>query len=57
MKLFVALIALFFLSNCSFDNKSGIWKSENFNAKKDKNVLVNLSHLALQLKNLKKLFI
>ena len=28
MKLFWILIILFFLNHCSFDNKSGIWKSE-----------------------------
>ena len=29
MKLFNSLIILFFLTNCSFDNKTGIWKNEN----------------------------
>jgi len=29
MKFFYALVILFFLNNCSFDNKSGIWKNEN----------------------------
>ena len=29
MKLFTALIILFILSNCSFDDKTGIWKNEN----------------------------
>ena len=37
MKLFFALIILFLLSNCSFDNKSGIWKNTNevFNNNED----------------------
>ena len=29
MKFFYALVIIFFLNNCSFDNKSGIWKNEN----------------------------
>ena len=29
MKLFYALIILFLFQSCSFDNKTGIWKSEN----------------------------
>tara|TARA_Y100000768_G_scaffold352236_1_gene303659 strand:+ start:6043 stop:7365 length:1323 start_codon:yes stop_codon:yes gene_type:complete len=32
MKLFNVLIILFFLTNCSFDNKSGIWKNEDLNS-------------------------
>ena len=55
MKLFVALIALFFLSNCSFDNKSGIWKSENFNAKKDKNVFSEFKPLSTSIKEFEKI--
>ena len=29
MKFFYALVIIFFFNNCSFDNKSGIWKDEN----------------------------
>ena len=29
MKLFLSLIILFLFSNCSFDDKTGIWKNEN----------------------------
>ena len=29
MKFFYALVIIFFFNNCSFDNKSGIWKNEN----------------------------
>ena len=29
MKLFYAIIILFIFSNCSFDNKTGVWKNEN----------------------------
>ena len=31
MKLFYTLIILFLLSNCSFDDKTGIWKNVNSN--------------------------
>ena len=31
MKLFYVLIILILFQNCSFDNKSGIWKSEDRN--------------------------
>ena len=29
MKLFLSIIISFFLFNCSFDKKTGIWKDEN----------------------------
>ncbi len=32
MKLFFALIILFLLNNCSFDNKSGIWENKNISS-------------------------
>ena len=38
MKLFLSIIFSFFLLNCSFDKKTGIWKDENNevnNIKKD----------------------
>ncbi len=35
MKLFYSLIILFLLNNCSFDNKTGIWKNDKENLKKD----------------------
>ena len=36
MKLFYAIIILFIFNNCSFDNKSGIWKNESYSSKNDK---------------------
>ena len=36
MKLFYAIIILLILNNCSFDNKSGIWKNESYSSKNDK---------------------
>ena len=44
MKNLLHIILFFFLINCSFDNKSGIWKNENSYSKKDKN-LENLETL------------
>ena len=38
MKLFHALIILIFFQNCSFDNKSGIWKNENIKTKKNDDI-------------------
>ena len=32
MKLFFALIILFLLNSCSFDNKSGIWENKNISS-------------------------
>ena len=39
MKLFFVLIILLILNNCSFDNKTGIWKNEDNNFKKKKKFL------------------
>ena len=36
MKLYFILIIAFFLNNCSFDNKTGIWKDESFTFENDK---------------------
>ena len=36
MKLFYALIILTLLQNCSFDNKTGIWKNDNIITKDEK---------------------
>ena len=48
MKFFYLLILLIFLSNCSFDDKSGIWKNEsNFPQDIDKNVFKEFRKLSL----------
>lgn len=39
MKLFCFLIILFLFNNCSFDNKTGIWKNENEDLKKNSGLL------------------
>ena len=38
MKLLNALLILFFLNSCSFDDKSGIWKNENGSIKEEKDI-------------------
>ena len=39
MKIFYAFLILSLFQNCSFDNKTGIWKNENSSiTKKDKNL-------------------
>ena len=37
MKYLFFIIILFFLNNCSFDNKTGIWKNDNIVSVNDKN--------------------
>ncbi len=46
MKILSILIVLIFLQNCSFDNKSGIWKNDNYTANKDKNYLEGFETLS-----------
>ena len=38
MKLLNVFIVLVLLQNCSFDNKTGIWKNEKNFSKKEKNI-------------------
>ena len=45
MKLFYSLLILIFLSSCSFDNKSGIWNSENIISKKEKDLFKDFEAL------------
>ena len=35
MRLFLIFLIFIFLQNCSFDNRSGIWKSESGSFQKD----------------------
>ena len=47
MKLLPILLIVFFLSNCSFDNKSGIWKNENqFEVSENKDVFKEFQTLS-----------
>tara|TARA_B100001093_G_scaffold373170_1_gene358171 strand:- start:867 stop:2192 length:1326 start_codon:yes stop_codon:yes gene_type:complete len=46
MKLFYALIILIIFNNCSFDNKTGIWKNENIISKKTNDVFSEFEELS-----------
>ena len=46
MKLFYFLIILIFFSNCSFDNKTGIWKNENITSKEESNIFSEFKDLS-----------
>ena len=54
MKLFYTLLILIFLQNCSFDNKSGIWKNENTISKKEKDIFKDFETLNVSNQRLKK---
>ena len=51
MKLFFVLIILLFLNNCSFDNKSGIWKTEKFANNKNSNLFNDFKTLGINTDN------
>ena len=38
MKILFLVLIIIFLQNCSFDNKTGIWKNENFNKDEKENI-------------------
>ena len=42
MKLLIFFIILIFLQNCSFDNKTGIWKNEKTFSKKENDIFKDL---------------
>tara|TARA_B110000211_G_C14085783_1_gene556615 strand:+ start:3232 stop:4557 length:1326 start_codon:yes stop_codon:yes gene_type:complete len=46
MKIFYALIILLLFQNCSFDNKTGIWKNENEPSAKEKNIFSEFKNLS-----------
>jgi len=47
MKLFFVLIIFLTLNNCSFDNKTGIWKNENNNFKEDKKIFKDFKKITI----------
>ena len=47
MKIFCALIILIILNNCSFDNKTGIWKNENKISKETNDVFTEFEDLSI----------
>lgn len=46
MKLFFVVIIYIFLNHCSFDDKTGIWKSNNNISKKEKNLFEEFKTLS-----------
>ena len=46
MKLFYSLIILFLLNNCSFDNKTGIWKNEKEDYKKNSDLFKDFKSIS-----------
>ena len=46
MKLYCVLVILFFLTNCSFDNKTGIWKDANSIKTGDKSPLKDFKKIS-----------
>ena len=57
MKLFYSLVILIIFQNCSFDNKTGIWKNENTISKKDKSTFSDFETLSVSKNLLKNLLI
>ena len=55
MKLFYVSIILIFFQNCSFDNKTGIWKNENNASNKDKNLFEEFEKLSTTYENFDKI--
>ena len=45
MKILIFFLTFLFLTSCSFDNKSGIWKSENKASKKKENPYIDFEKL------------
>ena len=46
MRLLYSLVVLLLLNNCSFDNKSGIWKNENIVANKNDSPLKDFKKIS-----------
>ena len=47
MKLFFVLIILLTLNNCSFDNKTGIWKNEDNNFKAEEKIFKDFKKITI----------
>ena len=56
MKILSIVFIIFFLSSCSFDNKSGIWKNSNEISKKITKTLKTTKNYLRKTKFLKVLF-
>ena len=57
MKLFYSLIILFLLNNCSFDNKTGIWKNEKEDLKKDDSLFKEFKTISILKDNFNEIII
>lgn len=55
--MFYYLIIFFFISGCSFDNKTGIWKNENNISKKEKDLFEDFKEINISTNNFKKIII
>ena len=55
MKILSILIVLIFLQNCSFDNKSGIWKNDSLTTKDDNDIFREFKKLAITYSPFKKI--
>lgn len=55
MKLFYSLIIFFLLNNCSFDNKTGIWKNEKEDYKKNNSLFKDFKSISILEDNFKEI--
>jgi outer membrane protein assembly factor BamB len=55
MKLLYALIIIIFFQSCSFDNKTGIWKNDNYNTKVDNDLFEDFQTLSSTNENFNKI--
>ena len=46
MKMYLILVIILFLQNCSFDQKSGIWNNENSNTDSKKSMFKDFQKLS-----------
>ena len=51
--IYISLISIL-LVNCSFDNKSGIWKNENYKNNEEKNIFEEFKKISLRNKDYNK---
>ena len=54
MKLFFVLIILFLMNHCSFDSKSGIWKTEKYTKNNNSNLFNDFKSLGINTDNFNK---
>ena len=47
MKIFYFIVILMLLNNCSFDNKTGIWKNENNTSSKENDIFKEFKNVSI----------